>query len=226
MENIMRTEGIKKAFRVGNEDFYALRGVDIGIPKGALTILKGRSGSGKTTLLNILSTLDAPTQGDVFYNGKSYSVLTERDKERMRRQEIGFIFQSVALIPMMNAYENIDFALKVAEKKGDHEARIKEVLELVGMEKRMYHMPGQMSGGEQQRIAIARAVVHKPKILFADEPTGALDTENGLAVMQLFKSLTESEGVTIVMTTHDSNLMSYGDVVYELEDGEVINGRE
>lgn len=222
MDIIMTGNSIKKCFRVGGDDFYALKGVDIEIPKSKLTILKGRSGSGKTTLLNALSTLDAPTSGDVIFNGVSYSSLSDADKEALRRKNIGFVFQSVALIPIMNAYENVDFALRLADWKGDKKTRITDVLSLVRMDERALHMPGQMSGGEQQRIAIARAIAHTPKIVFADEPTGALDTDTGIKVMRLFKSLIEHEGVTIVMTTHDPNLMQLGDVVYEMEDGELV----
>ena len=134
---------------------------------------------------------------------------------------MGFVFQSVALVPIMSAYENVDFGLKLAEYEGDRDARIKEVLGIVGLSKRMSHMPAQMSGGEQQRVAIARAVAHKPKIVFADEPTGALDTASGLAVMKLFRELVDKEAITIVMTTHDPNLMQLGDMVYEMEDGEL-----
>ena len=222
MDIIMTGNSIKKCFRVGGDDFYALKGVDIEIPKSKLTILKGRSGSGKTTLLNALSTLDAPTSGDVIFNGVSYSSLSDADKEALRRKDIGFVFQSVALIPIMNAYENVDFALRLADWKGDKKTRITDVLSLVRMDERALHMPGQMSGGEQQRIAIARAIAHTPKIVFADEPTGALDTDTGIKVMRLFKILIEHEGVTIVMTTHDPNLMQLGDVVYEMEDGELV----
>ncbi len=222
MDIIMTGNSIKKCFRVGGDDFYALKGVDIEIPKSKLTILKGRSGSGKTTLLNALSTLDAPTSGDVIFNGVSYSSLSDADKEALRRKDIGFVFQSVALIPIMNAYENVDLALRLADWKGDKKTRITDVLSLVRMDERALHMPGQMSGGEQQRIAIARAIAHTPKIVFADEPTGALDTDTGIKVMRLFKSLIEHEGVTIVMTTHDPNLMQLGDVVYEMEDGELV----
>ena len=222
MDIIMTGNSIKKCFRVGGDDFYALKGVDIEIPKSKLTILKGRSGSGKTTLLNALSTLDAPTSGDVIFNGVSYSSLSDADKEALRRKDIGFVFQSVALIPIMNAYENVDFALRLADWKGDKKTRITDVLSLVRMDERALHMPGQMSGGEQQRIAIARAIAHTPKIVFADEPTGALDTDTGIKVMRLFKSLIEHEGVTILMTTHDPNLMQLGDVVYEMEDGELV----
>lgn len=224
--NIIEARNITRMFPVGDGEFYALKHVDIDIPAGKLTILKGRSGSGKTTLMNILSALDAPTEGDVSFDGQVYSGMEEAQKEQLRRKEIGFVFQAVALIPIMNAYENVDFAMRLAEPEltaKEVDERIRETLALVGMEERMRHMPGQMSGGEQQRVAIARAVAHRPKVVFADEPTGALDTESGLRVMQLFRNLIEKEGVTIVMTTHDPNLMELGDVVYELEDGEIID---
>lgn len=219
---MIQTRGVKRCFTVGNgEPFYALKGVDMDVPEGKLTILKGRSGSGKTTLLNILSALDDATEGTVFVEDRELSEMTETDKELLRRYDIGFVFQSVALIPIMNAYENVDFSLRLAKYEGDRDARIKEVLSMVGLADRMYHLPNQMSGGEQQRVAIARAVAHKPKVIFADEPTGALDTASGLTVMKLFKDLVNKEGITIVMTTHDPNLMELGDVVYEMEDGEI-----
>ena len=224
--NIIEARNITRMFPVGDGEFYALKHVDIDIPAGKLTILKGRSGSGKTTLMNILSALDAPTEGDVSFDGQVYSEMEDAQQEQLRRKEIGFVFQAVALIPIMNAYENVDFAMRLAEPEltaKEVDERIRETLALVGMEERMRHMPGQMSGGEQQRVAIARAVAHRPKVVFADEPTGALDTESGLRVMQLFRNLIEKEGVTIVMTTHDPNLMELGDVVYELEDGEIID---
>ncbi len=224
--NMIEARNITRVFPVGDGDFYALKHVDIDIPAGKLTILKGRSGSGKTTLMNILSALDTATEGDISFDGQAYSGMEEAQKEQLRRKEIGFVFQAVALIPIMNAYENVDFAMRLAEPEltaKEVDERIRETLALVGMEERMRHMPGQMSGGEQQRVAIARAVAHRPKVVFADEPTGALDTESGLRVMQLFRNLIEKEGVTIVMTTHDPNLMELGDVVYELEDGEIID---
>lgn len=226
MDNIMIAKDIVRCFKTGGEDFYALKGVDIEIPRGKLTILKGRSGSGKTTLLNALSTLDEPTSGEVWFDNMAYSDMTDKDKERVRRQEIGFVFQSVALIPIMTAYENVDFALRLAGKTDNSETRINSVLEMVGMKERMKHMPAQMSGGEQQRVAIARAIAHEPKVVFADEPTGALDTETGIRIMALFRELVEREGITIVMTTHDTNLMELGDVIYEMEDGELIDRRD
>ena len=222
MDSIIKTIDLHKSFPLGNHEILeVLKGVDIEVPPACLTILKGRSGSGKTTLLNILSMLDDPTSGKVIIDSRDVSSMSVRQRETMRRYNIGFVFQSVALVPIMSAYENVDFALKLADYKGDRDARIREVLSIVGLEKRMAHMPSQMSGGEQQRVAIARAVAHKPKIIFADEPTGALDTNTGLGIIKLFKELIAKEGITIVMTTHDPNLMDFGDAVYEMEDGEL-----
>jgi putative ABC transport system ATP-binding protein len=222
MDSIIKTIDVHKSFPLGNHEILeVLKGVDINVPPACLTILKGRSGSGKTTLLNILSMLDDPTSGQVIIDGRDVGGMSTRQRETMRRYNIGFVFQSVALVPIMSAYENVDFALKLADYKGDRDARIREVLSIVGLEKRMAHMPSQMSGGEQQRVAIARAVAHKPKIIFADEPTGALDTNTGLGIIKLFKELIAKEGITIVMTTHDPNLMVFGDAVYEMEDGEL-----
>jgi len=191
------------------------------IPRGKLTILKGRSGSGKTTLMNILCGLDQPTEGTVLLEGKEVSLLTDRERTNLRRREIGFVFQSVALIPIMTAAENVEYALRLAGWQGDRKERVKECLEMVGLGKRMSHLPNEMSGGEQQRVAIARAIAHGPKMVFADEPTGELDTNTALQVVKIFKELNRTQGVTILMTTHDKGFMEIGDRVYSLENGEV-----
>lgn len=226
MENAIIAQNIKRYFKAGDgTTVHALDGVSMEIKKGTLAILKGRSGSGKTTLLNILSALDMPTEGSVQFLDKNLEQMTEKDREILRRYEMGFVFQSIALIPTMTAYENVEFALRLAKNdvinENTHD-RVSELLERVGLSKRMDHMPDQLSGGEQQRVAIARAVVHRPKVVFADEPTGALDTASGFEVMRLFRELIDDEGITIVMTTHDPNLMELGDEVFELSDGIVI----
>lgn len=226
MENAIIAQNIKRYFKAGDgTTVHALDGVSMEIKKGTLAILKGRSGSGKTTLLNILSALDMPTDGSVQFLDKNLEQMTEKDREMLRRYEMGFVFQSIALIPTMTAYENVEFALRLAKNdvinENTHD-RVSELLERVGLSKRMDHMPDQLSGGEQQRVAIARAVVHRPKVVFADEPTGALDTAAGFEVMRLFRELIDDEGITIVMTTHDPNLMELGDEVFELSDGIVI----
>lgn len=220
MNPIIETKGITKSFFVGSrEPLQVLKGIDLTIEREKLTMLKGRSGSGKTTLLNILSMLDDPSAGSLMIDGKDMRKASQRKREMYRRQHMGFVFQNVALIPFLSAYENVNFALKLADSKCDRKQRITELMAAVGLEDRMHHMPSQMSGGEQQRVAIARAVAHKPDIVFADEPTGALDTSSGIAVMNLFQQLIRSEGITLVMTTHDPGLMKLGDVVYEMEDG-------
>ena len=220
---MLRARGVTRAFPVSGGKFWALRGIDADIPAGALTILKGRSGSGKTTLLNILSALDRPTAGEVLFDGQDVARMSEDERTRLRRRRIGFVFQSVALIPMMNARENVEFALRLAHVRGNLSARAMECLRLVGLDKRAGHMPQELSGGEQQRVAIARAIAHRPSVLFADEPTGELDTNTSLRVVKIFKDLIEAEGVTIVMTTHDTGLMEIGDRVYEIEDGEIVH---
>lgn len=223
MGDIIVTKGVKKGFPIaGGETFWALKGLDLQIPQGQLTILKGRSGSGKTTLMNILSTLDLPTEGTVSFDNKEITTLNEHAREKLRRKKLGFIFQSVALIPMMNAFENVEFALRLAKYPGNRKKRAEECLKMLGLGNRLNHLPQELSGGEQQRVAIARAIAHKPAVLFADEPTAELDTNTGLQVMKIFKELIASEGVTIVMTTHDTEIMKLGDKVYQLEDGEIV----
>lgn len=219
---MIETKKICRAFPVaGGEAFLALRDVSVKIPRQSLTILRGKSGSGKTTLLNIIGALDVPTSGEVFFDGQDITGLSDREREKLRRKKIGFVFQSVSLIPMMTVYENVEFALRLSNDKQDRKKRVEECLHLVGLGKRMQHMPQELSGGEQQRVAIARAIAHKPQVLFADEPTAELDTATSLAVIKLFKELVQKQGVTIVMTTHDMALMDAGDVVYTLEDGSV-----
>ncbi len=225
MDSIIKTIGVTRAFPVSDkEEFFALKNVSIDIPKQKLTILRGRSGSGKTTLMNILGALDDPTEGQVYFDDKNITNLSSEKKSMLRRTQIGFVFQSVALIPIMTAYENVEFSLRLANFKGDMKKQALECLHLVGLEARTSHMPQQMSGGEQQRVAIARAIAHNPKVIFADEPTAELDTNTGLKVMKMFGELCEKKGITIIMTTHDTGLMELSDKVLELEDGEIVSG--
>lgn len=225
MEWMIEANHIVKKFPMANgEDFVALKGIDMQIPKGRLTILRGSSGSGKTTLMNILGALDKPTEGEIFFDGEEITKWEEEKCSLLRRNKIGFVFQSVALIPMMTAYENVEYSLRLADYQGNFKERTEECLKMVGLGGRMNHMPEEMSGGEQQRVAIARAVAHKPKIIFADEPTAELDSGTGLKVVKILKKLVEEEQATVVMTTHDLGLMDVGDMVYQLEDGELMHG--
>lgn len=223
MDKIIRTRGINKYFpAANNENLQVLKEINIEIQPGCLTILKGRSGSGKTTLMNILGALDIASSGLLFFDGEDITGMKEHKRCRLRRESIGFIFQSVALIPTMTAYENVEFALRLAGIKKDRKERVTECLKMVGLGSRMQHMPQELSGGEQQRVAIARAIVHRPKVVLADEPTAELDTNTALQIVKVFKNLTEKERITIIMTTHDTGLMEFGDEVYELEDGGII----
>jgi putative ABC transport system ATP-binding protein len=225
MENepIIRTEGLERQFHSGKEIIYALRNVNITIQPQKLTILKGRSGSGKTTLINMLGVLDRPTGGKVFFNGNEISSLPDKRQDLLRRNEMGFVFQSFALISLMSAYENVELPLRlIGMPAKERRKRVEECLMLVGLHKRMNHRPSELSGGEQQRVAVARAIAHRPKVVFADEPTAELDTHMAVQVMKVLRELVEREGVTVVMTTHDPNMMELGDFVYTLEDGQIV----
>lgn len=225
MSVILKAENVSRRFKIGDGSVVnALEKIDLEVESGQLVCLRGRSGSGKTTLINILGALDKPDEGTVHFDGASITEMSSSECDKLRRYQMAFVFQSVALISTMTAYENVEFALRLAGVPlGQRSARAKECLTQVGLEKRMYHRPGELSGGEQQRVAIARAVSHKPKIIFADEPTAALDSSTGLAVMKLFRDFIKGNDLTIVMTTHDETMMELADVVYALEDGRIAS---
>lgn len=225
MDNIIiKGTNLCRYYKSGEQTINALKNVDIEIKEGTLTILRGRSGAGKTTLINILGAIDRPNAGEVYFNNAELSSLTDKERDEVRRINYGFVFQSIALIPNMTAYENIEFELLLSNYPASkRDSRIKDCLKLVGLSNRAVHFPSQLSGGEAQRIAIARSIAHKPKVIFADEPTGALDTKMGLQVVNVFKSLVQNEKLTVVMTTHDPNMMEIADYVYTLQDGEIVN---
>ncbi len=214
---------VNRIFTVGLKKYQALTDVSAVIPGDRLTILRGRSGSGKTTLLNIIAGLDEPSSGQVLLDGKDLASLSEFKKETLRRTTFGFVFQSVSLIPTMTAFQNVEFALRMAGLKGDFRPRVEETLKMVGLGSRMNHMPAEMSGGEQQRVAIARAIAHHPQVLLADEPTAELDSAMAAEVTELLKELTRKERVTVIMTTHDVGLMDAGDTIIELDSGKVVS---
>jgi putative ABC transport system ATP-binding protein len=217
---------VRRVFPSGGGPVEALRGVTLAVPASSLTVLRGPSGSGKTTLVNLLGGLDLPTTGTVRFDGVEVSALGEAARDSLRRTSMGFVFQSLALVAVMSALENVEFGLRVAglpARERGH--RAEECLALVGLRKRMNHRPHELSGGEQQRVAVARAIAHRPKVIFADEPTAELDTHAGLAVVKLFRDLVERSGVTVVMTTHDPQMMELADRVSTLEDGRVADER-
>jgi len=226
MSIIVRTQELGRDFVSGGETIQALKKISISVQSGTLTILKGRSGSGKTTLMNLIASLDRPSRGKIYFEDKEITHIPESERDDLRRLRIGFVYQSVALIPLMTAYENVEFILRLAGyDKKTRKDRAKECLTMVGLQKRMHHMPQELSGGEQQRVAIARAISHKPRLLLADEPTGELDTHLGLQVVKVFKDLVREEGLTVVMSTHDPNMTEIADHVFTLEDGEIIDER-
>lgn len=220
---IIATRSLCRDFQSGREIVHALKNVSINIEAEKLTVLRGRSGSGKTTLINLLGGLDSPTKGKIHFKDNEITSMLTSKRDALRKKNFGFIFQSVAIISAMSAYENVEFGLRIANydsKTRKH--RAEECLSLVGLGKRMHHRAHELSGGEQQRVAIARAIAHSPGVVFADEPTAELDTHMGLQVVKLFKSLVEKEGLTVVMTTHDPSMMEIADCVFTLEDGEII----
>lgn len=223
---VIKVEDVSRVFPVPGGEFTALKGINAEVKKGCFAILKGHSGSGKTTLMNIIGTLDDPTTGNIYLNGRQVRKLSERQREKLRRTEMGFVFQSVSLIPSLTAFQNVEFSMRMAGIKPSKERdlRVEECLKLVGLGNRMNHMPAEMSGGEQQRVAIARALAHRPRLILADEPTAELDSAMAARVAQLLKEMTEKEGITVLMTTHDVGLMGAADMIIELEHGERING--
>ncbi len=225
-ELVINAEGITRVFPVPGGEFTALKGINAQVPRGTFAILKGRSGSGKTTLMNIIGTLDDPTEGAVYLNGTAIRDLGANERENLRRRDMGFVFQSVSLIPSLNAFQNVEFSMRMAGIAPGRERnrRVEECLNLVGLHKRMNQMPAEMSGGEQQRVAIARSLAHSPKLILADEPTAELDSAMATRVTEIFKEMTRKEGITVLMTTHDVGLMDAADMIIELENGVRING--
>ncbi len=221
---ILRTEELCRNFTMGREVVRAVDHVSIAILERRLTILRGRSGSGKTTLMNLIGTLDRPDEGLIYFGDSEISNASESERDEIRRGNMGFVFQSIALISLMSAYENVDFRMRVAGfNQREIQPRVEECLTIVGLGKRMHHRPHELSGGEQQRVAIARAIAHRPKIIFADEPTAELDTHTGLQVVKLFRKLVEEENLTVLMTTHDPSMMEVADHVFTMEDGKIVD---
>ena len=218
----IRAEGVERAYPVGDGLVHALRGIDLSIPPGRFMALKGRSGSGKTTLLNCLGGLDRPTAGRVLIHDRPLLDLSDADLTAWRRDEVGFIFQSLGLLPTLSAYENVELMLRIARMpRPERQPRALACLELVGLGKWADHRPHEMSGGQQQRVAIARAIANRPRLILADEPTGELDSETTREVLALFREIVHGEGLTMLMATHDDLADEYVDEVLRLEDGRI-----
>lgn len=215
---VFRARGLTKVYRMGEVEVPALRGIDLDLFAGELVVLLGPSGSGKSTLLNVLGGLDVPTSGEVFYLDHNLTAASERDLTLFRRDHVGFVFQFYNLIPSLTAIENVALVSDIARNP----LRPIESLRLVGLENRCNHFPSQLSGGEQQRIAVARAIVKRPEILLCDEPTGALDIKTGILVLEALERVNRELGATTVIITHNSVIAGMADRVLHLSDGKIV----
>ncbi len=226
MNNLVAdVRAVSRTFGTGRNAVHALREVSLAVPRGQLVAVHGRSGSGKTTLLNITGGLDRPDAGQVTIAGQELTTMGERERLRMRRTTIAFIFQSFGLIPILSAAENVGIPLRIAGATAPgREDRVRLMLDLVGLADRGRQRPGELSGGEQQRVAIARALAGQPQLLIADEPTGQLDSETGRQIMRLLRTAIRAEGVSVLVATHDRALIDLADTVLSLADGRIAAG--
>lgn len=220
MSNIIKLENIQKYYKAGKEKFHVLKSLSLDIKSGEFVMIMGKSGSGKTTLLNLLGFLDKFDDGDYIFNDENVTNLNENQRSTFRNKNIGFVFQQFNLIETLNVYQNVELPLiyDASLKKAEREEIVKEKLEAVGLLDKIKQPPLQLSGGQQQRIAIARSLVNNPQLIFADEPTGALDSETSEEIMKLLKDL-NNQGKTIIMVTHDADLVKYATKVVRLKDG-------
>ena len=216
---IIKTENLTKDYETGTQVVSALKGINLSVEKGEFLSIMGPSGSGKTTLMNIIGCLDSPTDGSYYLNDKSVSKLDDDELAKIRNEEIGFVFQSFHLLARNTAFENVMLPLKYAGiSKEEATKKSNDVLDLVGLSNRSKHTPAELSGGQQQRVAIARALVNEPSILFADEPTGNLDSKTGQDVMKIFKDLNEN-GQTIILITHEDSIAKQSNRIITIMDG-------
>jgi ABC-type lipoprotein export system ATPase subunit len=225
--DLIRLEDIRKTYQMGELEVPVLKGVTLDIARGELVALTGASGSGKTTLMNILGCLDRPTSGRYWLDGVEVSALTADDRARLRNQKIGFVFQSFNLLPRTTALENVMMPLSytmghLSEAAAREQAR--QLLERVGLGDRAHHQPSQLSGGQQQRVAIARSLINDPSVLFADEPTGNLDSRTSEEVLQMFQQLNEEKGITVILVTHELDVARHARRVIRMRDGLIESG--
>jgi putative ABC transport system ATP-binding protein len=220
---IVETENLVKIYRHGKIEVQALRGVTVKMPNGKIIGLVGPSGSGKTTLLNIIGGLDTPTKGKIYVDGVDLTTLSEKRLAEYRLNKIGFVFQFLNLIPVLTALENVEVPMTLAKiPKEERRKRAMELLKMVGLEDRMNHKPDEMSGGEQQRVAIARALANDPSIVLADEPTGSVDTDTTIKIMEIITKLNRSLGKTFIIATHDPMVKERCEKIYNIRDGKLI----
>lgn len=220
VNNVVTIDSVKKSFA----DVSVLRGIDLLIKLGERVGLMGPSGSGKSTLLNCICGIETVDEGAIRVDGENLGKLTSRELEKLRREKVGYVFQSFHLLPTLNAFENVEFTAQLANiSQKERKERVNELLKLVGMEHRANHLPDSLSGGERQRVAIARALIHNPKLVLADEPTGSLDTETGSKVLDLLESLSDEFNVSLLLVTHDKASTRICDRVITMQDGLLIS---
>ncbi len=219
---IIAIRGLRKIYRVGKVDVAALRGVDLDVKRGEFISIVGPSGSGKSTLFHIIGALTPPTEGSVHVDQHDLAALSDAGRTRLRKRTVGFVFQKFNLLPNLTARDNIAVARHIGGTGSKPDAQFDEVLRLLNIAERLDHKPNALSGGEQQRIAIARAIVNHPAILLADEPTGNLDTENSKAVLEILRDLNERTGQTILMITHNPEAAAYGHRTVQMRDGRIV----
>ena len=225
-EPMIEVSGLTKRFGRGDAAVTALEDVDLTVPRGGLVAVTGRSGSGKTTLLHCIGGLERPDAGRVVVDGTEVTDLDEDGLLALRRDHVGFVFQTFALVPILTARENVGIPLRLGRTPAkEREAQVERLLRLVGLADHTEQRPGELSGGQQQRVAVARALAGRPSLLLADEPTGQLDSATGRAVMELLRAVVASEGVTAVVATHDPALIDVADAVHELSDGRLVDRR-
>ena len=213
---------ISRKFGTGDAAVTAVKDINLKVKQGEFLAITGRSGSGKTTLLNLLGGLDQPTHGQILLQNRDLSDMSDPEMVKLRRQNIGFIFQSFGLLPLLSAYENVELPLHIRGYSWrDRRTLAHETLELVGLSGRTSHRPYELSGGEQQRVAIARALAPNPQIVFADEPTGELDTATGISISNILKNISSERGVTVIVATHDPVISQISDRVIDIMDGEI-----
>jgi putative ABC transport system ATP-binding protein len=218
--DVVRCEGLKRRFGEGQAAVDALRGVDLSFPRGQLNSIVGPSGSGKSTLMHLLAGLDRPTDGRVWIDGTEITTLGDDELTRLRRDKLGFVFQFFNLVPVLNAEENVVLPLRIAGEKPDPDW-VDSVLERVGIADRRTHRPAELSGGQQQRVAIARALISRPAVVFADEPTGNLDSTSSEQVLDVLRASVDELGGTVIMVTHDPRVAAYANRVVLLVDGQI-----
>jgi putative ABC transport system ATP-binding protein len=222
-DHILELHDVTKVYKMGEREIRALNGVNLNVKKGEFLSIVGPSGSGKSTLLNIIGCIDIPTSGEIYLDGQDVSKLKDHALTKIRLHKIGFIFQQFYLIPTLNAVENVELPMKEAKvPKDDRRRRVKQLLENVGLEERQRHYPNQLSGGEQQRVAIARSLANRPSVILADEPTGEIDSETSDKIVTLLKKLNSEEKVTLIVVTHNLKVAGYADRSITLEDGKIV----